>query len=286
MLKKASAALLFGCVLTSVATAQPPNWRFRWRPGQVLNYRVEQATSASEVVDGKKTETATKLNNMKCWQVLEVDASGVATMQLTLTALRLETTTPSGEAIVFDSSEPAKSNPQMREQLAKYVGQPLMVLRVDSLGKVVEVKDCKFGSPSRLESEPPFGVVLPSNNASDGSWTRAYQVTLEPPHGTGEKYDMVQQYALKSSAIKPVNNVPLATISLRTEVKTQPEAVADRAPLLQSQPEGEVVLNVQSGMMESVRLRIDKELKDHQGEGSSYRFQSTYSEQYVGDGKK
>ena len=142
--------------------AQPSAWRFRWQPGQVLTYKVEQTTSASEVIDGKSTETSTKLNNVKRWQVLEVDAAGTATMQMSLAALRLETTTPAGETMHFDSADPEKSTPQMREQLAKYVGNPLIVVRVDASGKVVEVKDCKFGSPSRLESEPPFGVILPN----------------------------------------------------------------------------------------------------------------------------
>ena len=53
--------------------------------------------------------------------------------------------------------------------------------------------------------------------------------------------------------------------------------------LLQLQPEGEVVFDAQSGLMRSARLTIDKELKNHQGEGTSYRFQRTYVEQYVGD---
>ncbi len=283
MLRSAVLAMVLGCIFANTATAQPAAWRFRWTPGQVLVYRAEQSTAASETVDGKKSESSTKLSNVKRWQVLEVDMAGVATMQMTLTALRLETTTPGGEVLQFDSNQPDKSSPQLREQLSQYIGKPLLVVRIDSRGKVIEVRDCKFGSPSRLESEPPFALVLPNSGADDGAWTRNYQTTLEPPHGTGEKFDMVQKYALKSTTIKPVGNVPTATISLLTEVKTQPEAVADRAPLLQSQPEGEIVFNVQAGIMETARLRIDKELKDHQGAGSSYRFQSTYTEQYVGD---
>jgi hypothetical protein len=60
-------------------------------------------------------------------------------------------------------------------------------------------------------------------------------------------------------------------------------AVGDQTPLLQSQPEGEVVFDVQNGRVQSVNLRVDKELKNHQGEGSSYHVQSTYIEQYAGN---
>ena len=59
-------------------------------------------------------------------------------------------------------------------------------------------------------------------------------------------------------------------------------AQADQEPLLQWQPEGEVVFDLQRGRLHSARLTINKELKNHQGEGSSYKFQSTYVEQCTG----
>jgi len=55
--------------------------------------------------------------------------------------------------------------------------------------------------------------------------------------------------------------------------------VLDRVPLLQLQPQGEIVFDLQAGRLRSATLRVDKELTGHQGEGSSYRFQSVYSEE-------
>jgi hypothetical protein len=270
-----SLAVWTGLVLAAATPAQTAPWRFHWQPGQVLTYRVEQTTAAAEMVEGKKSETTSKLNNIKRWQVLAVDPAGVATLQLSMTALRLETTTPSGDVLGFDSADPQKSNPQLRDQLAKYVGAPLAVLRVDGQGKVLEVKECKFGAASRFESEPPF--VLTLSPGGQGSWERAYQITLEPPQGTGEKYAAVQQYVAAAPQGAAV------TIGLKTVLKSQPEAVGDQAPLLQMQPEGEIVFNWQKGIVESIRLHVDRELKGHQGEGSSYHFQSTYTEQYAGE---
>ena len=48
------------------------------------------------------------------------------------------------------------------------------------------------------------------------------------------------------------------------------------------QPEGEIVFDLQSGLVRSARLVVDKELKNHQGEGTSYRFQRSYVEEYAG----
>src|SRR5262249_17425055 len=100
---------------------------------------------------------------------------------------------------------------------------------------------------------------------------------LDPPQGTGEKYPAVQRYSCKSLADG------VATVTLATELKSQPEALGDRVPLFQTQPEGEVVYDVAAGRMRSATLKIEKELKGHHGEGSSTRFSSLYVEQYVGD---
>jgi hypothetical protein len=274
MIRTGTLTLLAGLVAAAAAPAQTAH--FHWQPGRVLTYTVSQVTTASEVVEGTKVETTNKLEETKRWQVLAVDAAGVATLQLSLTALRVETTTPRGDVLLFDSAQPDKSDAQLREQMGRYVGQPLAVLRVDGLGKVVEVKECKYGPASRFESEPPFVITLPGDGLKSGqNWARSYQVTLEPPQGTGEKYQAAQKYVCQSVA------AGAATLALTTVLDTQPEALADRVPLLQVQPEGEVVFDTQLGLLRSARLHIDKELKGHQGENSSYHFQSSYSEQYT-----
>jgi hypothetical protein len=260
------------------ALAQTTAWRFRWQAGQVLTYRVEQQTQAVEVLNGTRAETKTRTNLLKRWHVLSVDAAGVATVQHSLAALRIETTTPSGETLLFDSASADKSSPPLREQLAKYVGVPLSTLRVDSWGRVVEVKESKFGPASRFEAELPFVVLLPGAPPTLGqSWKRAYNITLEPPAGTGEKYACVQRYTCKRL------DSTAAVLGIATEPKALPEALADQVPLLRMQPEGEIIFDLEAGRMQSVHLRVQKELKEHQGAGSSYRFESTYSERYVGE---
>jgi hypothetical protein len=252
--------------------------RFNWQKDQVLLYRVEQTMTASESLSDGKTESTTKASLVKRWNVQGVDAAGVATLQLSLDKLRLETTTGSGEVLLFDSADPVKSNPQMKEQLSKYVGQPIAVLRMDSQGRLIEVKKSDFGPASRFEADLPFQLVFPIAAVQPGqSWERAYKVTLEPPQGTGEKHDAVQRYTFKSMADGA------ATIELATTMKAMPESILDRVPLLQSQPKGEITFDIRSGLMRSARLVIDKELKNHQGEGTSYHFERTCVEEYIGN---
>jgi hypothetical protein len=277
MLRKGLIVILIAATWCAHASAQS-TWRFRWQTGQVLVYRVEQTMAASETLTDGKTESKTSASLVKRWQVQGVDAAGVATLQMSLDKLRIETTTASGEVLLYDSTDPAKSNPQMKEQLGRYVGQPIAVLRLDGLGKLIEVKKSDFGPASRFEADLPFQLVLPDGEVRAGqTWERSFKVTLEPPQGTGEKYDAVQRYSCKELA------GGAAKIALTTTLKTMPESPLDRVPLLQAQPEGEVVFDAQYGLMRSAKLLIDKELKNHQGDGTSYRFQRSYVEEYIGN---
>jgi hypothetical protein len=265
--------LLAGTTLVSSATAQPQGWRFRWQVGQVLHYRVEHTTTVSEIVSGNKLDMVSELVLLKRWEVAAVDAQGVATLKLSVTAMFNKQNRPNGEVVVFDSSNPDKSTPELRSQMGKFIGQTLAVLRVDGFGKVVEVQQ---GDAKKFESEPPFTLRLPPQAVTAGqAWDRIYDITLDPPLGTGEKYQAKQRFQLVSA------NNAVAALKLTTTMATQPEAAADRIPLLQKQPEGDIVFNVAAGRLESVNLRTDKSVQNHQGEGSSYRYVSTYKEQYV-----
>ena len=165
-----------------------------------------------------------------------------------------------------------KSTPELREQLAKFIGQTLAVLRVDAQGRVVEVKQ---GIASRYEVEPPFILTLPPSPVALGqSWERNYTIALDPPLGTGTKHAAQQKYVCSKI------DAGLATLAVTTSLAKMPDSKAEQLPLLQKMPEGEVVFDLQHGRLHSVRLAIDKQIQGHQGEGSSYRFQSVYTEQF------
>src|SRR5262249_57481493 len=93
-----------------------------------------------------------KRSLVKRWQVVAVDPTGVATLQMSLASLRLETKKPDGESVVFDSAKPDPANAQMQQ----YVGPALALLRLDAQGRLLEVKESKFGPASHFVKEPPF----------------------------------------------------------------------------------------------------------------------------------
>ncbi|HEY7423049.1 MAG TPA: hypothetical protein VH682_02295, partial [Gemmataceae bacterium] len=248
MIRRTIAALLAVLVTATLASAQAP--RFRWQTGQVLVYRTEHNTLASYVMDDSKSETKTRVQSTKRWQVVGVDPTGVATLQMSLQALVFETVRPDGETLSFDSTNPDKGTEALRKQFTDYIGKPLVVLRIDGQGKVLEVKDATAGhSAARYESDPPFKLLLPAEPLkAQQAWERSYQITLEPPQGTGEKYPAVQHFVCKGIADN------LATVTLTTEVKGVPAAQDDQVPLWQVQPEGEIVFDVQAGRLQKATL--------------------------------
>jgi len=267
------AIVITGCI-ASISSAQSPI--FKWRSGQVLTYKVAQATDVVETVGEQTMSTSTKLDLVKRWQVSDVDEKGWATLQMTLVSLRMEIKTPKGDVIVYDSANTAKSDPELRQQMGQYVGPPLTVVRFDPRGQIGEVKESKFGPASRLQCDLPFKVVLPTTTpAVNQSWERNYEIKMDPPQGAGESYTASQTYTCKNVT----NNI--VTIHVATAIKNPPEAAADKLPLLPLMREGDLQFDVGAGLLRAVRYQFSQELPNHRGEGSKYQFKDTYSEDLV-----
>jgi hypothetical protein len=274
MFRRWSLPIFAVCTFAAVAPAQQP--QFRWQGGQTLTYRVSQTTEAVETLKDQVLKTANKLDLVKRWQVTDVDTNGVATLQMSLASLRMETVAPNGDVMLFDSANPAKSHEQLRDEMAKYVGPPLTVVRIDSRGQLVEVKECKFGPESRLSADLPFKLVLPADSVAVGrSWERGYAIKLDPPQGTGESYEAVQACSCKSKT----ND--LMIVHVTTALKTLPDAAGDKLPLLPLLPEGDVTFDTMAGRLRAVRYQFGQEIAEHRGEGSKYQFKSTYVEDLV-----
>jgi hypothetical protein len=245
------------------------SWQFRWTKGLTLHYKIKHVTSVIEVVETAKNTSDSLLDLLNQWQVLDVDAKGIATMQLTLTAMRNEQKRANGEILLFDSQNLDKSTPELREQMKKYIGSTLAIVRVDAYGRVHEVKQ---GSAASYESEPPFLMVFPEAKPAAGqAWRRPFTLVLEPPFGAGEKFEVEQRYECKT--IKGAK----ATLNVSTHFKVMPDNMRERIPLIQKDVHGEIVFDVLAGRLLSAQLTTDKMVENHQGKGSSYQYKSQYS---------
>ena len=264
-------------LLTASPTlAEPP--RFRFAKGETLNYHLVQTTRVTESVPDEKTGTPTaadvltRVDLVRQWRVADVDAQGAATLEMSIVTMRWERKAGKDED-VFDSTKPDDLN---KSEMAKHVGPVLAVLRIDAQGRVVEVKESKVGPAARFAADLPLKFILPDADPKVGeAWDRSYTIQLDPPHGTGEKYAASQRYTVQ----EPRGG--FLTVGLATAIKDLPAQPADQIPLLPHMPEGTLYYHAPSGRYYGARLRIEKELKNHQGDGSSYRYESTYVEDLV-----
>jgi hypothetical protein len=276
-------ALLAVALAAPVAVAQPPAppaaappVRFKWAAGQTLAYKVTQATTVRETTLDEKTEkpvvteTRTALALAKSWAVRAVEPTGVATLEMTITAMRSEFRKPDGTTVVTDSA-----NPEDAKQMAAYLNVPVVTVRVDPQGRLVEVKEAKAGG-GRLQAELPFRVVLPDAGPATGqAWDRTFALKLDPPLGTGESYDFAQMYSLKAA------KDGLLVIGVETALKSPPKTAAEKVPLVPMLWAGEVYFNPAAGKLYAVRLKAKAELPNHQGEGTKFEYESVYTEDAV-----
>ena len=271
----ALAALLVATALGLAAQPPgPPAVRFKWQAGQSLTYKVTQQTAVVETALDEKTEkpitteARTNLTLVRKWTIKDVDPAGIATLEMLIPEMKNEIRQPDGNTLVRDSA-----NPEHAKEMAEYLNKPILTIRVDTLGRIVEVKESKGGSVARLHAELPFRMVLPEAGPSVGqSWDRPFAFKLDPPHGTGESYDFTQKFTCKDS------KDGLIVIGVETALKAPTKSAGEQIPLVPLLWTGEVYFNHAAGRYHAARLKAKTELPNHVGAGSKFVYESTYSE--------
>jgi len=259
-----------------LATAQPPP-RFKWTANDTHTYKVTQHTLVRETTLDPKTEkpmtseARTSLMLTKKWLVKSVDEKGVATLEMTIAAMKNEFHKSDGTTIERDSA-----NPDHAKEMAAYLNVPIVTVRVDSRGQIVEVKETKGGSAARLRAELPFRMILPDAAPAIGTaWDRAFTTKLDPPLGTGESYEFLQKFTVAANADG------LLSASVETALKDPPKALAERVPLVPMLWTGNVYFNTRAGQYHAARLKVKASLPNYQGEGTKFEYESIYSEDAV-----
>lgn len=287
ILRVLGAVCVVGWALTPIGLAQPAAPApaapasppvFRWQAGEQIRYKLEHITQASDTQpDGTTNHTATHLWLTRRWTVQAVEANGNARVQLTLEKLKIVITRPDKTQLAYDSEDTAMTQSELHKEMGRYVGGVLAELVVDPRGLVVNVVKSEHGPGSRFEADLPFKLTLPTVPlAEKQAWTRNYHITLEPPGGKGEKIPARQEYLCKGF------NGTLALVHLRTQVEVPANFPAvEQIPLLTFQPEGDIFFNVQTGRYQGARLKVERELKNHRGEGSTFRYSSTFTEDLI-----
>ncbi len=265
----------------TAASADTP-LRFQFKPGQVLTYSVRQTTTVSEttIEDGtnKPVTAATKttLALTRRWEVKAVDAAGVATLEMAITAMKQEIVRPgpldkAGQPTV-DRTVLDSATDEGQKQMAAFLNKPVLTATLDARGQLLDAKAAS-GSADRLRAELPFRLLLTEQAvAAGGTWDRAFAIKLDPPHGTGEKYEATQTYTLKG------DSQGHAVVGVATTLKSQPKDPAELPGLVPLLWEGDVYFHRATGHYSGARLTVKKEIANHQGEGTKFVYESQLTE--------
>ena len=266
--------------LSTASVAEEPV-RFRFAAGQALTYSVEQTTTISEatVEDGVTAVagTVTKLNLTRRWAVTAVTPAGEATLEMTLLGLKQVISRPgpkgkdgkrTSDQVVTDSA-----TPEGRAQLAALLGKPILTVRLDALCRLLDAKGDNPATAARLSVELPFRVTLPETfPAVNGTWGREVVMKLDPPQGTGEKYEATQTATYKG------DNMGFAVLGFATTLKAPPKDPAESVGLVPLLWEGEVYFHRPTGRYAGARLAIKREVVGHAGPGTKVTYETAYTD--------
>ena len=259
---------VWGAMIAAFAVAwvvaQPPaGSKLKWpEAGQTLKYRVRHTTEQSFTQGENTGKFTSELDLLREWKVTAVDKVGTATLEMSISKMQMKRVNNDTPPWVFDSDNLEKSTPEMRGMTAN-LNKVLVTVGVDGFGQLVALKNTQAGNP--FEHELPFLGVLPAEELKPGlKWERPFKLTLNPPLGTGEKYDAVQRFECKSV------EKGKATVTLTTQLKVKPAAAADMIPLWQMLPAGELVWDLTTGQLEKGELKVKESLKTADGNVNTF----------------
>ncbi|MBY0589333.1 hypothetical protein K2X85_19330 [bacterium] len=259
----------------SSASAQIP-FAFKFKEGSPLVYQTSHVTKVDVVTPKESNSSVASVKQKKRWDVKKVDSLGVATLELTIEALAIEQSDPTGETIKYDSTDLPQSDSKLAEQLKNVTGRPIMQVDLDSDGTIKAYKH--LTQRNDVLRELPFQVTVPADRlpTAGTTWRRDFPITIEPPLASPPRtLRGVQNCTVsESNSNKLVIDVECKLID---EVK-EPKLMV---PVVQFLPKGTVVLDPKAGRMVSAQMKTQEVVKNFQGEGSTYTFSSTYSEELL-----
>lgn len=283
-------------VPSSAATASQADkvtLRYRFTPGQIVQYEVTHAGEITTQVAEVAETTRNKTKSRKHFRVAGVAPDGAGELELVIDWVRLEASFGDNPPTVFQSDDPDKQ-PRAYDAVLQAIGKPQAVLRLSPVGQVLDLtrKDGKPASGSSAASAgtkstagassapESYLVPLPENAVAVGdTWKERFELDVVTQDKLPLKVAMQRTYKLASVDKKQ------ATIDFRTTILTPIEDPALAAQLIQRETSGKIVFDIDKGLIVSRTSAVDRTVVNPFGSKSSMRAASTYREEWIPEGK-
>jgi len=114
----------------------------KWVAGQTAKYRINQVEVTTAAIEGigEPQSSTIEVNVDITWEVTEVDEAGGGQARMTLDAITMKISGPTGEEILVDANSTDERTASMRDWINAMTGTPLDVT-VSSDGKVTGVSN-------------------------------------------------------------------------------------------------------------------------------------------------
>ena len=122
----------------------------------------------------------------------------------------------------------------------------------------------------RIEVHPLLGFAEP--DGADHHFQDDPCLRSPPPLGTGEKFEATQKATFRGM------KDDFAILGVVTALKTPVDDAALMPAIAPMLWEGDVYINAKTGQYHGAKLAIKKEIANHQGEGTKFRYTSDYTE--------
>ena len=244
--------------------------RYRFPKGGELQWNVQQSLRITTSLKGKTETVETSSRSTKIWTVLDVAEDGTATFEYKVGEVHMKRSQTDKEDESYDSSKDKEIPPAFRS-LEETIGVPLANWSIDPFGEMIKKKPLRRYAGASEENR--IAIPLPKDPKVVGEkWSIQTPIEVPLPNHTVKKIAAEQQFTLDNVA------VGVAKISFRTLIKTPIDNPKIESQIIDKYSSGSVKLDLDSGLLISQEMKVDKRVVGFQGDSSWIHHQSRFTE--------
>jgi hypothetical protein len=238
--------------------------RYQFHAGDALRWTVVHRCRINTTVSGSTQTADTTTTSIKLWRVHAVKPDGSIVFDHMVQSVDMRHRL-SGRGEVHYNSRTDFVPPHGFEDVARAVGVPLAVVRIDNRGKILERKQNFVKAAVAGQGE--ITIQLPEQAvAAGGRWSSVNNLDVPLSDGSVKRLRAMQSFCLESV------KTGVATISMSTQILTPINDPAIEAQVLQYETCGTIRFDIDRGQILGRQIDIDKSVVGFRGEASSIRY--------------
>ena len=277
--------IFFGLfILASIAfwienvDGQTDGLKWKLKQGDQFQATLVQTSSTKTQVDSRATEINSSTTIVFDWTVTDLDANGDATVEQSLTSIKLSVADPAvpDQAVNYDTAsqdKPSKVSQSLLKQVMPLIGLKFDVVmsplgeikhvsipddtqkQLDQLPETLKLRNL-FSKPGLKDILGAAAIVLPDEKLSDGqTWADAMETTT-----AFGRFNRKRTYTFVGT--KTVNGKEMAEFTLvatlepvSDESSTQPNGLNEGGKLIGFSGSGQLMLDVEGGFFSTSKIR-------------------------------